>query len=286
MWRVLLVLIPAAFGLAQDESGYTIGKVLGGQQYAASALWSRDNYLLVSDLPTGKITKVDGQGPSTYREDIHAAGLAFDSEGRLLICDPVQRYVIRIDKKGRTEVVADKFEGKHLNGPNSIAVSKNGHIWFTDPAFASADKQRELPFYGVYHIPPKGELTTVARLDTRPNGVANSADGHTLYVTDSDSRTVLAWDVDKSGNAANQRVFARVHNGVPNGVHAGADGRIYVAARPLLIFSPAGQQVANIELPETATDVTPADTDQSTVYVTARTSVYVIRTNAKPEKAK
>src|SRR5690348_6343932 len=119
MWRVLLVLIPAAFGFAQDDSGYSVSKVLGGLRYASSALWARDNYLLVSDLPAGKISKIDGQGTSLYREDINAAGLATDSEGRLLICDSAQKQVIRIDKKGKTEVLADKFEGKRLNGPNS-----------------------------------------------------------------------------------------------------------------------------------------------------------------------
>ena len=75
------------------------------------------------------------------------------------------------------EVLAEKWQGKRLNAPNDIAVSRNGHVYFTDPAFGDQADRRELDFYGVYHMPPKGEMKLVAKPAGRPNGVALSPNG-------------------------------------------------------------------------------------------------------------
>ena len=59
-------------------------------------------------------------------------------------------------------MLAERWEGKRLNAPNDIVVSRHGHVYFTDPAFGEQADHRELDFYGVYHIPPKGPMTLVA----------------------------------------------------------------------------------------------------------------------------
>ena len=52
-------------------------------------------------------------------------------------------------------MVADQWEGKKLNAPADLVVSKTGHMYFTDPAFGSKQDHRELDFYGVYHSRPR-----------------------------------------------------------------------------------------------------------------------------------
>ena len=42
-------------------------------------------------------------------------------------------------------------------------VRKDGHIYFTDPAFGDQADTRELDFYGVYHITPKGQMSLIAK---------------------------------------------------------------------------------------------------------------------------
>ena len=49
-------------------------------------------------------------------------------------------------------MLAETWEGKRLNAPSHIAAGRNGHAYFTDPAFGSQQDHRELDFYGVYHI--------------------------------------------------------------------------------------------------------------------------------------
>ena len=101
-----------------------------------------------------------GSGPcgrNFSASDAHGpSGNAFDSQGRLYTCETRARRVIRTDKNGSVEVLADRWEGKRLNAPNDLAVSRSDHVYFTDPAFGEQSDHRELDFYGVYHIPPKG----------------------------------------------------------------------------------------------------------------------------------
>ena len=92
-------------------------------------------------------------------------------------------------KDGRIEVLAEQWEGRKLNAPGDLAVSKSDHVYFTDPAFGEQADHRELDFYGVYHLPPKGPLKLVAKPAGRPNGIALSPNGRLLYVTNSTSET-------------------------------------------------------------------------------------------------
>ena len=64
------------------------------------------------------------------------------------------------------EVVASHFGGKRLNSPNDLVFDRNGHLWFTDPAYgwdylpkyANEMKKADrcegkcTPYRGVYRI--------------------------------------------------------------------------------------------------------------------------------------
>ena len=119
-----------------------------------------------------------GKAPEVYREDSHGAnGNTMDRQGRLYSCEYKSRRVTRTDRKGKVEIFAEKFEGKRFNAPNDIVVRRDGHVYFTDPLFTPLD-QRDLDFYGVYHITPQGKIEAIARMPkTRPNGITLSPDG-------------------------------------------------------------------------------------------------------------
>lgn len=285
MWRACLFTISVVLASAESLPEYKVEKVLGSLEYASAVAWSKDGYLLIADLPAGTVTKIDGKGPSVVRKDLHASGMALDSDGRLYACEPREKRVTRTDKRGKTELLAERFEGKRLNGPNSIIVSKNGHVWFSDSAFGTADKQKELSFSGIYHISSKGEISVIARMSSRPNGLALSPDGRVLYAADSDARAIVAWDIEKSGAATNQRTLVRVKSGIPNGIVAGPDGKLYVACRTVEVFSAAGEPLGQIEMAEKPADLTFGDNSPDTLYIAARTSVYRVRfqlTGGKP----
>ena len=168
-----------------------------------------------------------------------------------------------------------------MNAPNDIVVRRDGMVYFTDPAFGNQQDARELDFYGVYRITPKGELDAIARWKTRPDGIALAPNGRVLYVTDPDARAIRAYDLDKQGAASNERIVVSKIPVVPGGVRTDDKGNLYVATKGVSIYSPTGQFLQDISLTETASNLAWGDADFQTLFVTARTSVYRIRLTVK-----
>jgi gluconolactonase len=268
---------------AQDYSDLKAEKMAGNRQFTEGPVWSRDGHLLFSDVPANQIIKLSSEGPAVFRDNSNGAnGNTFDDKGRLYTCESRTRRVTRTDKKGNIEVIAEKFEGKRLNAPNDIVVSKSDHIYFTDPAFGPSQTEgRELQFYGVYHITPKGEMSVIAKPEGRPNGIALSPEGKILYVANSDERNVRAYDIGRNGVPSNERVIVTGIEGVPDGMKTDEKGNLYVTAKLVYVYSPAGKLIGTINVPETPANCAFGDADLQGLYITARTSVYRVRLNVK-----
>jgi len=267
--------------LAQEER--QIDRVAAGFRFTEGPAWSREGFLLFSDVPNDQILKyVPGEKPTVFRENSNGAnGNAFDAQGRLYSCESRTRRVVRMDKKGNMQVLADKWEGKRLNAPNDIVIRKDGHVYFTDPAFGNQADARELDFFGVYHITPKGELGLIAKPAGRPNGIALAPGGHVLYVADSDEHNVRAYDVDHNGEVSGERVVISGVSGVPDGIRVDEKGNIYVASNGVAVYDARGKLTETIEFSETPANCAFGDSDLQTLYVTARTSLYRVRRNVK-----
>jgi gluconolactonase len=283
---VKIAALSLLFGFAicgQDFSHISIEKVDAGFRFTEGPVWSREGFLLFSDVPNNHIRKlVPGERSTVFRDDSHGAnGNTYDAQGRLYSCESKTRRVVRLDKKGKMEVLAEKWEGKRLNAPNDIVVRKDGNIYFTDPAFGDQADLRELSFYGVYHINPKGVMSLIAKPAGRPNGIAFSPNGRILYVDNSDDRNVRAYDVDRNGEVSNERVVVSNIEGVPDGMKVDEKGNLYITAKGIAVYSPEGKLLQNIELSETPANCAFGDPDLQTLYITARTSLYRIRLNVK-----
>jgi gluconolactonase len=281
MWRALVFL--PFLCVAQDLTQYTIETISASHKFVEGPVWSaREGHLLFSDIPANQIVKIDGKGRTILRESTGGAnGNAYDDKGRLYTCEGRARRVVRMDTKGAPEVLVESFEGKKLNGPNDIAITKNEHVYFTDPAFGDANEKRELPFYGVFHVSPKCVVDVPLKWQTRPNGLAVSPDGKILYVSNSDERNVRAYDISKEGALENERVWIAKTEGVPDGLDVDAQGNLFVAAKGVQIYSPAGKLVTTISLAEKPSNLVFGDGSMQTLYVTARSTVYRILMETK-----
>jgi len=279
----LFLLLLAAVLNAQDFSEYKIEKLAGGYTFTEGPAWSRDGFLIWSDVPNNKIWKwAPGEKPVEFRTESNGAnGNTFDSRGNLYTCESRTRRVTRTDKKGNIAVVAEQWEGKRLNAPNDIVVRRDGHIFFTDPAFGNQADGRELDFYGVYRVSPKGEMSLIAKPKGRPNGIALSPNGRILYVANSDERCIYAYDLNRDGAASNERVLIANIDGPPDGIRVDEKGNIYVTATNLPIYSAEGKLLHTIKFAETPRNCAFGDPDLATLYVTAYTSVYRVRLGVK-----
>jgi len=280
---ILAVLALAVVAQEPEEPRIKLEKVVAGLTFTEGPVWSKDGVLYFSEIPSNRIMQlVPGKGLSVFRENSNGAnGNALDSQGRLYTCEGHSRRVTRTDRKGKIEVLAERFEGKRLNSPNDVVVRKDGNVYFTDPAFGTSDDKRELDFYGVFRITPKGVLEVLAKPQGRPNGIALSPNGRILYVSNSDERNIRSYELDHNGVPSNERVLVSGIEGVPDGMRTDENGNIYLAARKIFIYSPEGKPVDQIGLAETPSNCTFGDADMQSLYVTARGAVYRIRLEVK-----
>jgi gluconolactonase len=255
-----------------------------GFEFTEGPLWMDDLGLLFSDIPADKIYKWTEEGGTKIWRDGsgNANGLAQDIEGRLIACEHGTRRVSRTDSDGSVITIASEYQGGRLNSPNDIVTHSSGQIYFTDPPYGIEEADREQPVNGVYRITLDGDLVLLTDDFTRPNGLAFSPDESTLYIDDSGKRHVRVFDVLPDGDISNSRLFADMDHpqpGSPDGMKVDVEGNIYVAgATGLWVFDPDGNLLGVIVTPERPSNCAWGDKDRQTLYITARTSIFRIRT--------
>jgi gluconolactonase len=100
---------------------------------------------------------------------------------------------------GEREVIADTFRGHRFNAPNDLCLGPQGRLYVTDPRYVG-DEPRELEHRAVYLL-ADGKVTKATHEISKPNGIALSPDGMTLYVAEHDNGTDR---IDLNGPAPKQ----------------------------------------------------------------------------------
>jgi gluconolactonase len=229
-----------------------------------------------------------GEGTGVYRQPSHMAnGNTLDLEGRLVTCEHATSRLTRTEHDGSVTVLASHYEGRELNSPNDVVVRRDGSIYFTDPTSGRSPiygvpREPDLPFRGVYRVDPEsGSLTLLVADFSKPNGLCFSPDGRRLFVDDSDRDHIRVFDVDDDGTLAGGAVWAELPHeglGVADGMKADQEGHIYCCGRGgIHLFSPDGERLGMIQMPEHTTNLAWGDEDLRTLYITAHTSVYRLR---------
>ncbi len=282
-WASLLVCSLHAAAEQATPQEWNVERVASHLSFTDSPLWSREGFLLFSDVPSSRILQIaPNEKMAPFREETNGtAGMTFDAQGRLYLCEGRTHRLTRLEKSGKLDVLAEQWQGKRLNGPNDVVVRKDGHVYFTDPAFGYQQDKRELDFYGVFHLTPKGELSVIAKPAGRPNGIALSPNGRILYVTNSDEKNIRAYDLDKAGEASGERIVVSGIAGIPNGIRVDEKGQLYVAANNILIYDASGKLISTITTGEPPSNCAFGDQDFGTLYVTGRTEVLRIRLEVK-----
>lgn len=261
----------------------TLERIATGFQFTEGPLWMPDGFLIFSDIPANKIYKLVGSKAEVYREPSgNSNGLTIDLQGRVIACEHGNRRVSR-ENGGKVVAIAERYEGKRLNSPNDAVVKSDGSVYFTDPPYGVAENDRELDFQGVYRLAPDGKLTLLVKDFDRPNGVVFSPDEKVMYIGDSsDRKHIKAFDVKPDGALANGRMFADLKSdkeGPPDGMKVDKKGNLYsTGPMGIWIYAPSGKHIGTIDVPEVPSNCAWGDRDHKTLYITARTSVYRIRT--------
>lgn len=279
-----------------------------------------DGSIYFSDIPLGtdrgQILRFDPRTKKTtvFAEDSRKSnGTKFDAKGNLVVCEGADhggRCVAMWDIKSKKRtVLADRFKGKRFNAPNDLVIDAKGRVFFTDPRYLG-DEKRELEHRAVYRIDGPGKVAEVTHEVSKPNGIALSPDGKTLYVADHDNGTdkiepgvmakqgdmkIYAFPLDGAGAVSGKRrtVLDFKKDKGCDGVCGDSAGRLYLTVREqkrpgVMVITPEGKEVAFIPTGPSQPDAKdpvglPSNVtfgigaESKTLYITVDKSLYRIK---------
>ena len=270
-------------------AGAKLQKLAGDMKFTEGPVWiGRDGGDLVfSDIPADELMRWSmSEGLRTFRKPSHQAnGNTLDRQGRLVTCEHHARRVTRTEADGTVTVLVDSFEGKKFNSPNDAVVRSDGTIWFTDPPYGlPPGASRELEKNYVFRFDPTTKRIDIVADDfDMPNGLCFSPDERTLYVADSGKpHHIRAFDVTSDGRLQNARIFCTIDAGAPDGIRCDDQGNVWSSAGDgVHVFAPDGTLLGKIPVPETPANLCFGGADGRILFITARTSLYSIRVNAR-----
>jgi len=277
-----------------------------------------DGSVILVEIQSSLLTRIAADGARTVIAEIGGGpnGAAIGPDGACYVCNsggfrwavnekgrhPVGQAedyaggrIERVDlRTGEVTRLYDRSENGPLRGPNDIVFDRNGGFWFTD---TGKGHQRHMEHGGIYYVQPDGSsITEVIFPMLQANGIGLSPDEKTLYVAETVSGRLWAFDVESPGRIK-RRDFPSPNGGrvvasnqgyvLPDSLAVDSEGNIAVATiyeGGVTVFSPTGVVVERIELPDQfVTNICFGGPDLMTAYITlAQTGQLVMMPWSRP----
>ena len=289
----------------KPELNFTEGpKWLNGKVYFSNMYFDQN---WNADPKKSSTVELDPSGSykNITESKMQTNGLYPYKNGNLIVCDMMGHRVVEMTPRGQiVKVLADKYEGKSIDGPNDVVTDAKGGFYFTDPQF-TMEPTKFQPGRAVYYVSPEGKITRLVEPNefAMPNGIVLSPDGKTLYINncyDNESwfpvnsekdNFVWAYDVGADGTISNGRKFAQLfltgnvldrkgRSSSADGMAIDKQGSLYVATYyGVQIFNSKGEFAGMINLPSLPVSLCFGDADMKTLYIVGYSKVYKICTN-------
>ncbi len=155
-------------------------------------------------------------------------GLWIDDADNIFVTATDERQILKVSPQKKVSVVAEKFEAdaKLAKGPNDLAITKSGTIYFTDPNGYDGSAPN-----GTVYVTRAGKTSVFSSEVTGPNGIGLSADEKTLYVShniSADQSKIVAWPLNEDGTAGKMSELASVKPCIADGIAVDKQGAMWL----------------------------------------------------------
>jgi len=276
-----------------------------GLRFPEGPVAMADGSVILGEIAGGAVTRVapDGTLSEIGKAGGGPNGLALGPDGALYLCNnggneyaeggflstgPSADYaggtIQRIDRKtGETRLLYTHCGAHKLSAPNDIVFDRAGGFYFTD---LGKRRARDRDHGGVYYALPDGsKIAEIAYPIVSPNGVGLSPDEQTLYVADTETSRLFAFDILEPGRIKKDPFPApyggRLVCGLPgfqrfDSLAVTAAGNICVATLitgHITVIAPDGRVLRQAKTPDVyPTNICFGGADLRTAYITLSAS--------------
>jgi len=215
----------------------------------------------------GTIGKITASGAAslfiTLPDSSIGNGIRFLSNGDMIIADYTRHNILRVDMS--TGVISEWVHEPRMNQPNDLAVTSTDIIFASDPNWAQSTGQ-------LWRIDPQGTTTLLEGDMGTTNGLEVSPDDRTLYVNESVSRKVWAYDLSPQGDISNKRLLLEFPDYGMDGMRCDSAGNLYITRYgkgSVAVVSPQGKIINEyFTKGKNTTNIAFGGPDGKTCYIT------------------
>ncbi len=220
--------------------------------------FDRAGNLYVTDIPHGRIFRIDGEGRFTLvaEYDGEPNGLKIHKDGRIFVTD-YRRGLMTLDPaKGAVTEVIGRRNTEAFRGVNDLCFAANGDLYFTDQGQTGLHD----PTGRVYRYSAAGQLTCLVDTVPSPNGIVLDLHERVVYVAVTRANAVWRVPLMIDGGVSKVGLAIQLSGGLggPDGLALDAEGGLVVAhvgfgvwrfdalGRPTHFVDPPGRFVTNV----------------------------------------
>lgn len=265
---------PSAWSIA-NRGGAVVDSFLEGPSF------DRQNNLYVTDIPFGRIFRIDPTGEWTLitEYDGWPNGLKIHKDGRILITDYRRGIMLLDPASGKVTPVIETRHSESFKGVNDLFFASNGDLYFTDQGQSGWHD----PSGRVYRMRESGVLEKLVDTIPSPNGlVLNLQENQVLVAV---TRALAIWRMPLMPDRTVSKVgtYIQLSGGLsgPDGLALDIEGGLVVAHAGMAVwrFDRFGQPTHRINLctGHLCTNVAFGGPDNKSLFITESETGSILR---------